>query len=111
MHGNVHPGSGLHGNMHPESVFHGDEEYDSGTDSDTVSSCGDRNYDYSDISNLPEEQQQQELFWAQEHAKGRWRQFMRKPVRRVRRFSARPSSAKEREKANDSLEKVSLHTP
>ena len=68
--------------------------YDSGTDSDTASSCGDRDYDYSDIAHLSEEVQQQELFWAMEHAKGRWRQFSRKPVRKVRRFFRRTMKGK-----------------
>ena len=68
--------------------------YDSGTDSDTASSCGDRDYDYSDVAHLSEEVQQQELFWAMEHAKGRWRQFSRKPVRKVRRFFRRTMKGK-----------------
>ena len=50
---------------------------------------GDTNYDFSDIAHLGSEEQQQELFWAYEHAKGRWRKFMKKPVRRVRRFFRR----------------------
>ena len=38
------------------------------------------------MAHLTEEQTAQELFWAMERAKGRWRKFMKKPVRRVRRF-------------------------
>eukprot|EP00974_Lingulodinium_polyedra_P027876 2693425-Lingulodinium_polyedra.AAC.1 len=49
------------------------EEFDSGTDSDTASSVGEREYDFHDISHLDPDQQEQELFWAYEHAKGRWR--------------------------------------
>ena len=65
------------------------DEGDSATDSDTISSVGDTNYDFSDIAHLSNEEQQQELFWAYEHSKGRWRKFMKKPVRRVRRFFRR----------------------
>ena len=62
------------------------DEGDSATDSDTISSVGDTNYDFADIAHMSTEEQQQELFWAYEQAKGRWRKFMKKPVRRVRRF-------------------------
>eukprot|EP00974_Lingulodinium_polyedra_P098716 9568252-Lingulodinium_polyedra.AAC.1 len=58
-----------------------DDEFDSGTGSDTASSLGEREYDFQDISHLDPTRQEQELFWAYEHAKGRWRKFMKKPVR------------------------------
>ena len=60
-------------------------KYDCGTDSDTISSCG-QDYDFSDIQDLDAQAQEQELFWAMEYHKGRYRQFTRKPVRKVRRF-------------------------
>ncbi len=47
--------------------------YDSGTNSDTASSCGDTPYDFTDLAHLAEEERPQELFWLQEHHKGRWR--------------------------------------
>ena len=46
------------------------EEGDSATDTDTPSSVGDTNYDFSDIAHLSHEDQQQELLWAYEHHKG-----------------------------------------
>ena len=47
--------------------------YDSGTDSDTVSSSGEGPYDDSDIQHMPEPERTAHLFWAHEHAKARWR--------------------------------------
>ena len=65
-------------------------EIDSGTDTDTVSSVGDNEYTYEDIpAGLDPVQQGEHLFWAYQRAKGRFRRFMRKPVRRVRRFMKR----------------------
>ena len=58
-------------------------EYDSGTDSDAASSCGDRDYDFTDVRHMADAEQQQEFFGAMEYAKGRWRQYMRNPVRKV----------------------------
>jgi hypothetical protein len=52
-------------------------------------------YDYSDIpEGLSTSEQAEELFWAYQHAKGRFRKFMRKPVRRVRRFLKRRGKGK-----------------
>ena len=60
-------------------------EYSSGADSDTASSLGEGQYDYSDIQHLPEDQRASHLFWAYEHAKSRWRRYSgHKPTRRVR---------------------------
>ena len=80
-------GSGyVHGDVHSHTHFgDGDDGYDAGTDS-TISSCGEA-HDSSDIAHLPEAEQAQVLFSNQKHHKGRWRQYARKPVRRVRRFS------------------------
>ena len=79
-----------------QDIFYGTnaDGYYSGTDSDTVSDCGEREYDFNDLAHLDEQGQQQELFWAMEHAKGRWRQFMKKPVRQVRRFFRRRMKGK-----------------
>ena len=70
---------------------------DSGTDSDTASSIGDTNYQAE--VNVPagssNEYVAQHLFWMYQKAKGAWRQFMGKPVRKVRRFLKRePSKGK-----------------
>ena len=68
------------------NAYHG-MEVDSGTDTDTVSSVGENEYTYEDIpGGLDPVQQGEHLFWAYQQAKGRFRRFMRKPVRRVRRF-------------------------
>ncbi len=43
-------------NAPPEQTPHGeDDDDDDGTDSDTASSLGDREYDYGPIAHLPEE--------------------------------------------------------
>lgn len=81
----------------PEPVYATAQEADSGTDTDTQSSVGEFWYEYEDIPNyneLAEPQQAEELFWAYQKAKGRYRRFMRKPVRRVRRFMKRKGKGK-----------------
>ena len=56
-----------------------DDGWDSGTDSDTISSDGREDLDYSDITNLADENEAAEqLFWLMQHAKRRWRRFMKK---------------------------------
>ena len=71
------------------------EDNDSGTDTDTASSVGDTWYDYSDIiPGVSEDQKAEELFWAYQRFKGRYRRHMRKPVRRVRRFLKRRGKGK-----------------
>jgi hypothetical protein len=68
---------------------------ESGTDTDTVSSLGDQEYDYSDLpQELDRDQAAEHLFWAHQQAKGRFRRFMRKPVRKVRRFIKRKGKGK-----------------
>ena len=68
---------------------------DSGTDTDTMSSVGETWYDYDDIPDgLDDNAKAEELFWAYQKAKGRYRKFMRKPVRRVRRFMKRKGKGK-----------------
>ena len=68
---------------------------ESGTDTDTVSSLGDQEYDYSDLpQGLDRDQTAEHLFWAYQQAKGRFRRFMRKPVRKVRRFIRRKGKGK-----------------
>ena len=61
------------------------DEYDSGTDSDTISSVGDTTYTEAQDARLPNDQLQ-EIFWAYQAAKGRWRRATNKPTRKVRRF-------------------------
>ena len=60
-------------------------EYDSGTDSDTVSSVGDTMYMEAQ-DERPHDEQLQEIFWAYQAAKGKWRRATNKPTRKVRRF-------------------------
>ena len=66
-----------------------DADYDSGTDSDTASSCGMEEVDFTDLGHLNNEELAHELFWTIEHAKRRWRGLMKKPVCKVRRFYCR----------------------
>ena len=78
-----------------EQVYHEADLFDSGTDTDTESSIGDTRYDYSDIpAGASEQETAEHLFWAYQQAKGRYRKFMRKPVRRVRRFLRRKGKGK-----------------
>jgi len=52
-------------------------DYDSGTDTDTVSSEGQTAYTYADIPrDLEPNQTAEHLFWAYQQAKGRYRKFM-----------------------------------
>jgi len=46
-------------------------------------------YDMSDVPAGPDDAVAEHLFWAYRHHKGRYRRFVRKPVRRVRRFFKR----------------------
>ena len=61
------------------------EGYDSGTDTDTASDfeCDET---FQEFAGMAHEDIQQDLFWALERAKSRWRQYMNKPIRKVRRF-------------------------
>jgi hypothetical protein len=70
------------------------EQYDSGTDSDTVSSAGDMSYHDDDLHGLNPEQIDEQIFWAYQRAKSRWRRHMHKPTRRVRRFFRKPRRGK-----------------
>eukprot|EP00974_Lingulodinium_polyedra_P015348 1486935-Lingulodinium_polyedra.AAC.1 len=65
------------------------DDFDSGTDSDTASSLGEREYDLQDIIHLDPTRQERDMFWAYDHAKGRWRKFTKKPARHVRIFFRR----------------------
>jgi len=71
------------------SVTSGSEaepEWDSGTDTDTSSDSGQHELDYSDLSQMTPQEAEEELFYQQRYAKRRFRRYMGKPVRRVRRF-------------------------
>ena len=57
-------------------------EYDSGTDSDTISSLGTDDIDYSEFAGLTDEQRELELFWLYQHAKRRWRRNQQKGTRK-----------------------------
>ena len=96
QHGNVPPtlfaGGSWPASQSSTSYYYGDNyegDWDSGTDSETESSNGDTQYDMTDIAHLADEEKEQELYWAQQVAKGKWRQYMRKPTRKVRRFFRR----------------------
>ena len=68
---------------------------DSETDTDTESSLGDTQYDFSDLApHLTDEQRAESIFWASQRAKGKWRRFMNKPHRRVRRHMKRKGKGK-----------------
>ena len=73
-------------------------EYDSGTDTDTVSSLGEEDLDFSEFTGLTEEQREQELFWLYQHAKRRWRRNQQKGTRKVRRYFRRRMKGKGRGK-------------
>ena len=54
------------GGSEPEATLFGataNDQDDSGTDTDTISSIGENDYEWDDIENMPEEQAQQYLFW------------------------------------------------
>jgi hypothetical protein len=70
-------------------------EFDSATDTETVSSIGENVYDYSDIpDNLPADQREEAIYWAYQRAKGRYRRFTNKPNRGVRRHFRRKGKGK-----------------
>ena len=72
-----------------ETYFTADYESDNGTDSDTISSCGDHNYESPlPLTSSPAEVASN-LFWAYQTAKAKWRSYMDRPVRKVRRFIRR----------------------
>ena len=56
---------------------------DNGTDTDTASSLGETKYNMDDVAHLSPKEQEQEIMWQSEHAKGRRRQMFRKPTRKV----------------------------
>ncbi len=68
-------------------------DYDSGTDSDTQSDCGE-GYTYEDVQDVPPDEASQVLWTKYQHAKGRWREHERRPVRKVRRFFRKYLSSK-----------------
>jgi hypothetical protein len=78
-----------------EDIYMTNNAIESGTDTDTVSSMGDREYDYSDIpQGLDRDQTAEHLFWVYQQMKGRFRRFMRKPIRKIRRFIRRKGKGK-----------------
>ena len=76
-----------------------DWDDDSATDTETESSVGETQYDYSEIRGMAPDRAAMVLEEAYALAKGKFRRFMRKPNRRVRRFGERSSAAKGKEKA------------
>ena len=74
------------------------EPFDSGTDSDTVSTEGSMDYNAQDLQGLTPAQVDEHLFWQYQKHKSRWRKHMRKPTRRVRRFVKRRFGGKSRGK-------------
>ena len=81
---------------YPAASAEDNDDSDNGTDSDTISSCYDTEYQMP--ADLPvgasDSMVAQSLYWAYQRAKGHWRRFMGKPVRRVRRFLRRKGKGK-----------------
>ena len=73
-----------------------EDGYDSGTDSDTISSDGETDYSSLIPQGTPEPQIGSALFWAYQRTKAAWRKFSGKPVRRARRFFKRKGKGKGR---------------
>ena len=84
----------VRGSANPETTFLGDYDSGDGTDSDTASSCGEVDTDFATslatIAHLPDAQKEQYIYWAYQKGKSNWRKWMRKPVRKVRRFFRKP---------------------
>ena len=90
-------GTGWHEGGTNQVWLGNEEDSDYGTDTDTVSSLGVEAVDYSDLNIPPDATREyvtQEIFWAYQRAKGRWRSWMGKPVRKVRRFVKRKGKGK-----------------
>ena len=66
----------------------------SGSDTDTVSSIGELDYNAHELHHMTDAQLDEHLFWQYQHAKSRWRKHMRKPTRKVRRFVKRTGKGK-----------------
>ena len=77
-----------------ETTFLGDYDSGDGTDSNTVSSCGEADADFAgvltQIAYLSDAEKEQSIYWAYQKGKSNWRKWMRKPVRKVRRFFWKP---------------------
>ena len=55
-------------------------EVASSTDTDTISTLDDLDYEAGDLRGLSGPQLDEHLFWEYQRAKGRWRKHMRKPT-------------------------------
>ena len=92
-----------------ESTYLGDYDSGDGTDSDTASSCGDGDADMAaslaPIAHLPDREKEQYIYWAYQKSKSNWRKWVRKPVRKVRRFFRKPGKGqgKQLRKGNNRL--------
>ena len=71
-----------------------DYDSDNGTDTDTISSVDDNDYELPLPATSTPNEIGTHLFWAYQEAKSRWRNFMGKPVRAVRRFIRRKGKGK-----------------
>ena len=81
------------------SAFPTEDAYDSGTDTDTVSSTGENQYTMEGVPpGLSPTGIAEHLLWAYEQAKSRFRHYMGKPVRRLRRFMRHPAKGKSKGK-------------
>ena len=79
-------------NAIPLSVYMGvDDESDNATDTDTISSLGDGLYELPSSNNA---EQAAEIFWNYQNSKSKWRSYMKKPTRRVRRVVRRFGKSK-----------------
>lgn len=78
----------------PTYAMQDDWNSDNGTDTDTVSSVDDHDYELPLPATASPNAVASHLFWAYQQAKSRWRNFMGKPVRAIRRFVRRKGKGK-----------------
>ena len=67
---------------------------DSGTDTETVSSTGELDYNDPELAAMTPPQQDEHLYWQYQSSKSKWRKHMHKPTRRVRKFFKRKGKGK-----------------
>ena len=93
---NTASGSGTSSGWQPPPVqqqayMANEADSENGTDTDTISSLGDGMYELptGDI-----QEQAAEIFWQYQQNKSKWRSFMGRPTRKVRRLSNEKAKAK-----------------
>eukprot|EP00959_Pyramimonas_sp_CCMP1952_P093575 1958265-Pyramimonas_sp.AAC.1 len=87
-----------------------ESDFDCGTDADTSSDDETTTLDYSGMPTyLTEEQQAQWLFLDCQKHKRRWRRFMKKPIRKVRRMVRRTLKGKGKGRSKGKGKRRRLH--